>query len=95
MRSLIKSNQNKKETQKNLFTKQKMTEDLKTKLLVTKGETLWGGMNWEAGMNIHPVLYRQEIKQQGPTVQHREIYSILCENDMEKESEKEWIYVYV
>ena len=31
----------------------------------------------------------------GPTVQHKEFYLIFCDNLYGKESEKEWIYVYV
>ena len=44
---------------------------------------------------MHTTLYKID-KQQGFTVYHRELYSIFCNNlYMGKESEKEWIYVYV
>ena len=37
--------------------------DIENRLVVAKGEGVGGGMEWE-------------VKQQGPTVQHRELYSI-------------------
>ena len=31
--------------------------DFKIKLIVTKGEMWWGGINWDVGINIHTLLY--------------------------------------
>ena len=50
-----------------LFTKQNRLTDIKNNLMVTKGETWWGGINQELGINIHTLLYMIE-NQQGPTI---------------------------
>ena len=41
--------------------------------------------------HIHTIIYKIE-NQQGPTVQHKELYSILCNSLYGKEVEKEQIY---
>ena len=46
-----------------------------------------GGKDWELG-NAKIIIYRMD-KQQGPTVQHRELYSIHCD----KPCVKEYMYV--
>lgn len=35
--------------------------DFKTRLTVTKGETLGGGMDWEVGIDIYILLYMERI----------------------------------
>ena len=51
----------------------------KTKLWLPKGKTVGaGGINEEFGINIHKTIYKID-RQQGPTVQHRELYSISCD----------------
>ena len=60
--------------------------------MVTKGETQKGGVNQKPGMNKHTAIYKID-NQQGPTVQHGELYSIFCDNLYQKESEKEYIDV--
>ena len=62
----------------NLFTNRSRLIDIKNKLMVTKGETLWGGINQELGIHIHTTIYK--IGKQGPTVLYRELYSIFCNN---------------
>ena len=60
--------------------------------MVTKGERGWRRDKlgvWD--QQIHPTIYKID-KQQGPTVQQRELYSISC-NNSGKEYEKEYIYV--
>ena len=42
----------------NLVTKQKMTHRHRIQTVVTKGESLEGGINQEFGINIHPTLYK-------------------------------------
>ena len=43
--------------QKNIVTKQKQTQNFETKLMVIKGETLGGGMDWEVGIDIYTLLH--------------------------------------
>ena len=38
-------------------------------------------------------IYRMD-KQQGPTVQHKELYSVSCKNPNGKDYKKQCIYVY-
>ena len=53
-----------------------------------RGKVEEGVMNWEFGCNIYTLLYIKQIIQQGPTVQRREIYSIICNKYMGKQSKK-------
>ena len=46
-------------------------------MLVTKEDGCGGGINQELG--IHTAIYKIN-KQQGPTVWHRELYSVSCNN---------------
>ena len=46
--------------QMNLFTKQKQTHR-QNKLTVTKGERVWGGINWEFGISIYTLLRIKQI----------------------------------
>ena len=61
----------------NLFTKQKDSQTQKTTLWLPKGKD--GGRDklgvWDQQIQI--TIYEID-KQQGPTVQHRELYSISC-----------------
>ena len=66
--------------QMNVFTKQKQTV-LKKKLMVTKGERCGGREKLEVwDSHTHTTIYKIG-NQQGPTVEHRELYSIYC-NDL-------------
>ena len=60
-----------------LFTKQKQTH-MEHKAVVTKGKT-GEGINQEFGTNIHTTICKTD-KQQGPTVQHRELYLMSYNN---------------
>ena len=42
----------------------------------TDSEGVGGGMEWEVGVSRCKLLYIEWLKQQGPTVEHRELYSI-------------------
>ena len=44
----------------------KTETDFKTKLMVTEGETLWGGMDWEVGIGIYTLLYIKFIGNKDP-----------------------------
>ena len=77
-----------------LFTKQKDSQILKTNLWLPKGK--WHGKgNQEIGIDIYTSLYIKQITNKdllyhtGNSTQ----YSVIT--DMGKESEEEWIYVYV
>ena len=74
--------------QKKTVLKKMRTSKTNLQLLEEKGEA---GISQECGINKDTLLYISN--QQGPTVQHREhmFYNNLCG----KESEKEWICVYV
>ena len=67
----------------------------KNNLTATKGETLVGGINQEFGINMYTLLYIKWITNKdllhstGKSIQ----YCVITY--MGKESEKEWIYVYV
>ena len=49
----------------------------------------WGRDKREFGMDIHTAICITDKR--GPAVQHRELYSILCNDLMGTESNKEWI----
>ena len=49
--------------------------DIENKVMVTKGK---GGINWEFGIRRYTLLYIKIDEQQGPTVEHRELYSLSC-----------------
>ena len=70
----------KKYEQMNLYKEKEQTTDIENKLMVTKQERKGKeGINWEFGVNRYTLLYKID-KQQEPTVQHRELYSIPCNN---------------
>ena len=63
----------------NLVTKRNRHTDMENKPMVTSEVRGWGGINWEFGINT--IIYINKIdKQQGPTVQHRGLYSISYSN---------------
>ena len=72
----------------NLFTKQKQSHDVENKLTVTRGWGGGGGINWETGIDIHTLLYINQITNKdllystGNSIQ----YSVMAY--MEKESKK-------
>ena len=49
---------------------------IENKFMITKGER---GINYEFGINKYTLLYIKKDKQ-GPTVQHRKLYLICCNN---------------
>ena len=60
----------------NSFTKQKQTHRQRKQTYGYQSGK-GGGINQEYGINIYTLIYKRD-NQQGPTVQHREIYSISC-----------------
>ena len=62
----------------NLFTKQKQTQTLKTNLWLPKEKWVGNKLGvWD--QQIQTTVYKID-KQQGPAVQHRELYSVYCNN---------------
>ena len=59
----------------NLFIKQKQTQTLKTNLWLPKGK--WVGSKLGVWDQQIQTVYKI-VKQQGPAVQHRELYSVSC-----------------
>ena len=51
----------------------------KTNLWLPKGKEGEKGINQEFGINIYILLHKTD-KKQGPTVEHRELYSLSCNN---------------
>ena len=76
----------------NLFTKQKQTHRHR-KQFYGHQRAKWGWLNWEFWINRYTLLYIKQINT-GPTVSHREIYSLSCNTCNGKESEKR-IYLYI
>ena len=52
-----------------------------------------GGIHSELRISMYILLHMRD-SQQGPTVQHKELYSIFCNNLYGKESKKK-IYIYI
>ena len=60
----------------------------KTNLWLPKGKGDGGGINWEFGISRYKLLLHKIDKQQGPTVYHRELYSISCNKPQWKRKKK-------
>ena len=60
-----------------LFIKQKQTHRQRKRTMVTKGESTRGGIYQGLGTNRYKFIHKAD-KQQRPTVQHRELFSISC-----------------
>ena len=72
----------------NLFTKQKQTHRHREQTCGCQGAGGREGLG-ERDQQMQTIICRMD-KQQGPTVQHRELYSISCNNFNGKVSEKEY-----
>ena len=70
-------------------------KDFEIKFIVTKGETLWGGMDWEDRIGIYTLLYTKSVCNQDLLYSSGKSskYSIITY--MRKESEKEYICIQV
>ena len=79
----------------NLFTKQKWTHRSQNQIDgYQKGNVGGAGgvITQEIGVDTYTTTVYKIDKQQGPSVQHRELYAIFLITYNEKESEKEQIY---
>ena len=66
----------------NVFTEQKQTHRHRKQTYGYQSRSV-GAINQEFGTNIYILLYiytHTHNKQQRPTIQHRELYSIFCNN---------------
>ena len=63
--------------------------------MVTKGERCGGGINYEFGINIYRLLYIKQIINKDLPYSTGNYTQYSVTTYMGKESEKEWIYVYV
>ena len=72
--------------QKNLFIKPKQTQISKPILWLPQGKPFGGGKNYKDKNNIYTLLYKTDNIQE-PTIQHREIYSTVCNNIYGKQME--------
>ena len=61
---------------------------------MAKGETLGGRINWPVGLDIYTIIYGMD-EYQGPTFSTGKSTQYFVVTYVGKESEKEWIYVYV
>ena len=80
----------------NLFTiTETDSQTSKTNLWLPKGKGWGGGVNQEVGINIYTLLYTKQITNKDVLyrTENSTQYSVITY--MGKESEKEWIYVYV
>ena len=82
----------------NLFTKQKQTHKLRERTYgYWSGGEGWGGGRENQGVwdrHVLTAIFKMD-NQQGPTVQHRDLCSMLCAVWMGGEFGGEWIHVYV
>ena len=53
--------------------------DQKNRLVVAKGEGVREGVEWEVGTSRYKTVIHGGNKQQGPTAEHRELYSMSCD----------------
>ena len=79
--------------QMNLSVKQKQTQRCKEQICGCQGRgEEWEGRTGSLGLADANFINRM-YKQQGPSVQHRELYSISCDKPNGKQYEKEYIYI--
>ena len=71
-------NLKKKITQMNIFTKQRRLTDFKTNLLLLEAMREVTGNFGVWDWHIHIAVFKTD--NQGPTVQHRELCSVFCNN---------------
>lgn len=54
--------------------------DLEKELMVTRGEGCREGIVRELGTDMYTLLYLKMDNKQGPTIYHRELNSVSCNN---------------
>ena len=63
--------------------------------MITKGETWWGGINQELGMNTHTLLYIKLITNQDLVYSTGNYIQYLVITYNGKESENDYIYIHI
>ena len=81
----------KNDTNEFIYKTETDSQTQKTNVQLPKEKVWQGRINQEFGSNIHALLY---IKQQGPTVQHKSLYSIF-DNNIQEKSLKKNIYIHI
>ena len=66
-------------TQMNLSMKQKQNQGHREETSGCQGGGGGRGMDWKFGISRCKLVYIKCIKQQGPTLYHRELYSTSCD----------------
>ena len=69
-------------------------KDFETKLMFTKGEMWWGGVNQRIGIDVYTLLYIKQIGNKDLLYRTGKFNQHCIITYMGKEFEKEWIYVY-
>ena len=78
-----------------LSIKHQQTHRCREQTVAVGGGGWWRGKYWEFGTSRCKLIYRM-AKQQGPTLQHRELqYPVINSNGEEYEKECVYIYIYV
>ena len=77
----------------NLQKRKKLT-DIENEPMVAGGEDAGRDSQGVWDGHVYTAIFKMD-NQQGPTVQHRELFSILCNNLNGKRFEKEQIYIYM
>ena len=67
------------DTNKLIYETETDSQTQRTDLWLPRGKGQGGGVDGEFGVSRCKLLYIEMDKQQGPTVQHRELYSISCD----------------
>ena len=70
-------------------------KDFKTELLVTKGKMLGEGIKWEVEIDIYTLLYMEWMSNKDLLSSTGKFAQYSLVTYVGKESEKEWLYVYV
>ena len=78
--------------QNNLFTKE--TQRLREQIYGCCWQGRMGGCQGIWGGHVHSAIFRID-NQQGPTVYHRELCSVVCGSLERREFGGEWIHAYV
>ena len=79
----------------NLFSKEKQTWRLLNQIYSYKGRNTEGGVVWEVGIGIFTLLYRETFDSKDTLNSLGKSVQCSVIDYMGKESEKEWIYMYV
>ena len=82
----------------NLSTKQEQTHRLGEQIYSYQGQKVgWKGRLGVWDGHVHTAVFNMD-NQQGPTVWHRELFSVLCDGLYRErifKKKKKWTYVYV